>query len=101
MKIFVEFAIVSKIFQYLSFSEFNDHYWPTKLFLSRRWVTWQNFRYKNSFELFFTAKLKTFVFNFAVLIFFMIFFNKSRKLEVAELNPIMESIPISLSLSVD
>ena len=47
-----KFAIVSKIFQcFLSFSEFNDHYRPLKIYKSWRWVTWQNFQTKNGFLL--------------------------------------------------
>ena len=42
------------------------------------------------------------VFNFAICSFFLydLFTNNARKLKVAESNPIMENIPISLSLSV-
>ena len=74
-KILLKFAIVSNIFQYfLSFSEFNDHYWPTKLLKSWSWVTFET---KNCFELFFTAKL------FLILPFsaflYDLFINKARK----------------------
>ena len=52
------------------------------------------------FEHFFTAKLKTFVFLAFLIFLYDLFTNKARKLEVAEWNPIMEKIPISLVLSV-
>ena len=38
-KILSKFAIVFKIFEFLSFSQFNYHYWPTKFFKFCRWVT--------------------------------------------------------------
>ena len=57
----------------------------------------RSFEKKNVFELFFAAKSKFLVFIFAFFSFYMIFFiNKARKLEVAESNPIMEIILISL-----
>ena len=51
---------------------FNDHYWPTKRFRSRRWVTWQNFSIqnnpKNGFKLFLLRVENCF--NFAFISFF-------------------------------
>ena len=81
------------------FSEFNDHYWPTKLFKSWRWVTWPNFRDKKWFWFFLLPSSKLF-FNFNVFSFFLydLFVNKVRKLEVAVSNPIIEDIAVSFSL---
>ena len=93
----LKFAIVFKIRHFLSFSEFNEHYWPTKFFKSRRWVSLQNFREKNGFEFFYCEAQNIFL-PFSV--FCDLFTNNARKLEAAESNFIMENVPISLFLSV-
>ena len=51
---------------------------------------------------FFTAKLETFAFNFALFSFFLydLFTNKARKLDVPESNPIMENGLLFLTLSL-
>ena len=78
-----------------SFSEFNDHYWPTKLLKSRRWLLDGTFETKNGFD-YFIAKLKAF---FLILPFSVLWFiNKVRKLDVAVTNPIMEDNPVAFSL---
>ena len=94
-RLFPKFFIICPFLIFLH----NDHYLPTKLFKSRRWDIWQNFRDKKWFLTFFTAKLKTFILPSH---FFLndLFTNDGSKLEVSESNPIMESIPLSLSLSV-
>ena len=100
-KILLKFAIVFKIFEFFSFSEFNDHYWPTKLFKSCRWVTWQKSRDQKCF---WTGSLlrnvETFLWNFALSVFFSIVTNRFRKLENLGSNLIMEKIPNPLSLSL-
>ena len=87
-KKFIKFLEIS-----LSFSKSMLAYWPTKPFKPWRWVTWQNFRDKNSFT--FCCELV----NFAFFNLFDLFTSKAKKLEVAESNPIMENIPLSFSLS--
>ena len=52
-KILLKFVIVFQNFWiFLSFSEFNDHYWPTKLFKSCRWINWHNSKNKKQFSTF-------------------------------------------------
>ena len=86
-------------FFYMSFSEFNDHYWTTKLFKSQRWVSWQNFWETKWFWSFLLRSWKLF-FSFAFFGYFLydLFIKKVKKLEVAVSNPIMEHIPVSFSL---
>ena len=58
---------------------------------------------KNGFENFFTAKSGNFSFEFCTFQFFFLYdllTNKGRKLELTEMNPIMETITSSLSLSL-
>ena len=56
-KILLKFAFFSIS---LSFSELNDHYWPTKLFKSQRWITWQNFWDQKMVLIFFYCGVKNF-----------------------------------------
>ena len=69
--------------------------------ITKRWVISQITFETKMVLIFFTAKLK---FLFAILpfsvLFYMIFLNTAKKLEVAESNHIMEKIPVSFSLSV-
>ena len=93
------FAIVFKFLCIFSFSEFNDEYWPTKLFTSRRWVIWQNLRDKKLVLSFFCCEIET-SFKFCLSVFFLydLFTNNGRNLEIAESNPIMKNICSSLSV---
>ena len=69
-KILLKFAIVFKMFEYfLSFSEFNDHYWPTKLFRFCRWLFDRIPVTKKGFD-FFTAKSGNFSFQILPFSFF-------------------------------
>ena len=52
---FFKFAVL-KIFECLFFSEFNDHYWPTKLFKFCKWVTWQYSKDKKWFWTLFSLR---------------------------------------------
>ena len=71
-KSLLKFAIVFKTFQcFLSFSDFNDPYWPTKILSLGDGLLDRTFYTKNGLN-FFTEKLKTFFFNVA---FFSFFFN--------------------------
>ena len=90
---------VPNFFIIFSFSEFNDHYWPTKLCKSRRWVTWQNFRDKKILLIFLLRSWKRFL-KFCLLQFYDLFINKVRKLDVAVTNPIMGDVAVGFSLSV-
>ena len=96
----LHFCIVLNMFDFLSLSEFNNHYWPTKLFKSWRWGHMTELQRQKMFlNIFFTAKCGNFSFEFCPFIFlYDLFTNKSRKLEVAESNLIMESFPGSFSL---
>ena len=61
-KILFKFANFSKCFQYfLSFSEFNDHYWP------------KNFETKKGFDFFFAKLRICFNFSFFSVIFYMVY----------------------------
>ena len=100
-KILFQFAIVSKICQnFLSFSEFNSHYWPTKFLGLENGLLEQTFQTKIGFA-FFYCNVENF-FNFAFFQFFLndLITNNGRELEVVELNPIVEKISIPPSLSV-
>ena len=81
----------------MSFSVFNDHYWPTRPcpgdgLLDRSYET------KDGFEFFYCNLENLFIFAFFSSFLYDLFTNKTRKLEVAESNPIMENILISFSL---
>ena len=51
-------------------SEFNVHYWPTKLFMSWWWFTWQNF-WDKKMVLIFYCRVRNFFFKFAFFSFFL------------------------------
>ena len=89
-----------KLLNILCFSEFNNPYWPTKLFKS--WVTWQILSDKKCFWTFSLLRnVETFLLKFALSVFFYdLVTNKSRKLEILRPNLIMEKIPLSESFSV-
>ena len=86
---------------FYSFSEFNDHYWPTNVFKSCRWVTWPNARDKECFEQFLHCKIWTFFYcilqcfaSFLNIVFFLfdLFTNKARKLKVTQSNQAKASL---------
>ena len=83
IKILLKFANIFKNFwEFFYFSEFNYHYWSTKLFKSCRWITSKNSRNMRNVE--------TILLNFA---------KNARKLEFAESIISLENFPRSLSLS--
>ena len=100
-KILLKFVIYSK-FLNVSFSEFNDHYWPT-IVLEISYLA-ELLRQKMVLEYFFTAKSGnlSFKFKFCSYQFFFLFDLITNKvnLKVAESNTIVENIPSSLSLSL-
>ena len=67
---------------FLSFSEFEGHFWPAKFFISCRLVTWQNSRDKKWFWTFFTAKSGKFFKFWTFQFFFYLITNKARKLKL-------------------
>ena len=81
---------------FLSFSEFNDHYLPTKHFKS---CTWENSRDKKQFWTFWLRNLEAFLLNSAIFctfsknqFLFGLLTNKAIKLKVAESNQAKASL---------
>ena len=84
VEIFLNLLLFPKFLNtFLPFSEFNNHYWPTKFWSLGNGILDKTFETKKGFGLF-SAKLPFFILPSSVFFLYDLVTNKARKLEVAE-----------------